>query len=522
MRFLPSEKRHQFDPFWLQLVEMIKTGLQTRLTVLSWTGRRRSLTQLHHVDPGMRDGHGEPLLRDASPELYLSNKYALSDIDILRDYGMSKIAVDQILDLVEQDLKDANSRVRSPSMSSDWNTKMAMLLSSPFLLSPFNRYRAYATRRVKNMAVIPLQDGSWTSANSEGGRIIFTTAKGVGIPRGTSLRLVCSKAEGDPERSKLFDHLGVLHVDVDTVRDAVLLRHHQLRTKGGRMDTNLFVEHLRFLYLTDHLSTDPKKSQKDVLVHNRNAELRAPHRIVVYLPDDHEFGAQKIYETLRQRVPKPEILPFSFLHPSFLEHIPATPFGASREWRQWLLDYVDLERFVPLIKRDPNSELGLSSAVTLVSEHCPELLLGLLGHNWPNGGVWIVDNQELKDKLKKTKVPCLQGQMTSLDETYLPFADLKERSERFLEGIGHSPLLQLPETIDRGSYSLKWGFLEKHLGVRTDDDMDFYLNIVQQVAGQGAGFIAEKKIIPELYCALYGKYLQLSANDMATWKGSIR
>ncbi|KAM5346360.1 hypothetical protein ACJ41O_009365 [Fusarium nematophilum] len=91
---------------------------------------------------------------------------------------------------------------------------------------------------------------------------------------------------------------------------------------------------------------------------------------------------------------------------------------------------------------------------------------------------------------------------------------------RFLRGNENFPFLQLEESIERSTYTDPWGPVANCLGLGVEDDLDFYLKILQTVARAEAEEVEDVPRIFELYNVIYGKYLQSA--DKSVFKKKIR
>ena len=61
------------------------------------------------------DRHGDPLLLDLDPEIYLSDSYAKEDIGLLTELGLGLMYMEEVITCAERDLAEdgTRSRIRS-------------------------------------------------------------------------------------------------------------------------------------------------------------------------------------------------------------------------------------------------------------------------------------------------------------------------------------------------------------------------------------------------------------------------
>jgi hypothetical protein len=132
------------------------------------------------------DNSGQPLFADLPKELYLSDRYSIKDRNLLKNFGMNALCMEDIVRLVEHDLRIASkgkSKMKGKDTDENWHTKAAILLQLPFKNSWTERIS-----ELKRLDLIPLQDGGWVVATA--GPIHFPTVDGILIPRGLDLQFV--------------------------------------------------------------------------------------------------------------------------------------------------------------------------------------------------------------------------------------------------------------------------------------------------------------------------------------------
>lgn len=195
-----------------------------------------------------------------------------------------------------------------------------------------------------------------------------------------------------------------------------------------------------------------------------------------------------------------------FLHGLFTRNPPEKPSPNSETWLDWLTIRALVQDTVRLFKtRD-----AFSDEFYYVAHHRPEKFLGFLRSKWTVEEIRISRQMDpiLHEKLGQIKVRCHNNLMTPLSETYLPLHDLQEKCDRFL-AKGHGfPFLSIEEDISRETYkALNWDFLIDWAGVSVQDDLSFYLSILDELRGSVEDDGTGVRVV-NLYSMIYTKFAQ--------------
>ncbi|KAH6999499.1 hypothetical protein EDB80DRAFT_724771 [Ilyonectria destructans] len=505
MRFLPNPMDH-YDHFWSRLVTKLQANLRFEPVLRPWSeGRLRPITDLRRLLAYHLDSHQEPLFGDTDPEMYISNKYQESDLHKITAYGLQSLTQDEVLNLVEQDLRLETSRMKSIE-TDDWHTRAANLLAMTFDKAALHHLRA----RVRKLSLLPLQDGDWV-ASSDRGNIYFSKSAGIAIPGNIGLDLLNGTAEKNSRRVRLFVYLGVFDAHVDFVRKSILQWHHFYeRGSGAKFYT--FVNHLKFFYSTHNLATNPMEGKERLrLVTNKDTTL-FPYLENIFLPDNHEFGLKKLFQHTNAAETPTDAPLLYFLSTLYLRNSPEKPSVFSEIWTDWLCTYAGVRRHLCLVSLvEPRS---LSKPVHYVAKHLPDKFLGFLRHHWCDGGRDIEKSLAMTTELKGIPVLCQDGSMIALEKTYLPFQDLEDECTRYLRGEESFPFLQLTTALERGTYARDWPFLGPRLGVGIDAGIDFYKQLLLQIRSTRADKVEDEDRLIDLYSTIYGKHVQSAAMEM--------
>lgn len=470
MRFLPPPTGyHTSDKFWNVLVDLIKEQLLGAQVMVPLFGSspQKTIEQVKRFPkmPSFLDQHGNPLFDDLDPAstVYLSKSYKDTDLDILRNYGLELLTMQDMIDRVEADLQRPSSKMKFSETDFDWHSRAATLLKYLALLPP--SFSALCAQRLRSLPLLPLGDWMWVSS-SEGAFYFPTTSNGIEIPPGLGLQTVGPKAAANPDRRDLFLALGVILAKPEDIRLKILAAYKKCPTPLGGS-----IEWLRFLYLAQPEDNKPASDYADVTVASwagKHLVYLAPSKVDVYFPGDaSEYGPVKLGL-------KVNLLLADFLKDPPVESGNSTA-TAKAAWKSWLHKAIGVRERLRLVSPDGSK---ISDEVLHVAEHLPERFLGLLHHLWSYEGEQVRASRALCCQLGALQVLCEGGEKHPLSRAILPTPQLKSLAARYLRlRVGENlPFLKLPMTLWDGNI-LEWKFLE-HLGVTGDDNLEFYLDMV--------------------------------------------
>lgn len=159
----------------------------------------RVITDVFYLEKEATYGESGPILDDPAKDLFISSNYSGFPMMALFNYGLQSFPENHFLALLETNLRDSNSKIHG--MSEDWHSALAN-----YLCSWFDQGLSEAGH-LKNLPMIPLRDGKWTSATL--GPVYLPMTEGVIIPENLDIRVIKSTATSDTARRRLYDHLGV-------------------------------------------------------------------------------------------------------------------------------------------------------------------------------------------------------------------------------------------------------------------------------------------------------------------------
>ncbi|ORY55936.1 uncharacterized protein BCR38DRAFT_414788 [Pseudomassariella vexata] len=388
MRYLPSKDDFPWEGYWHSLVIRIQKKLAHESVMrprsgnaLSPIGQMRRLTREGILD-------GTLLFDDTNPEIYLSQHYKSSDLLKLEEDGLMRITTTQILDRVKEDLGRSNSRMKSTDAANQWHTAAAELLGIPF-----KKQSTKSISILRELDLIPLQNGEWIAAQSATNRLSFPSVDDIIISQDFPLSLINWHAA----RAQLFTHLGATKPSVKRVRKLIFKKYTDRVNFKSLFDDldhpqEISMAHLTFLY--------------PVLIDD--GSLKTPRSQDVYLIDDHRYGAKKLLcQVTDQDNPDCNALGsvVPFLQPAYLEGPEdQRDTNGAEPWLQWLENTLGVRRRLRLIDRGSITK----EFKHIINKRAPDLI-GVLQNYWHIIGTDITSNESIRDELSKAKVPCAFG-----------------------------------------------------------------------------------------------------------------
>lgn len=516
MRFLPSLDA---DTIWNPFLSTVIRGIDAELGKVDVL-RPASLGALKRIQD-MRctsdflDQHGDPLLPDITPECYLSQKYATSDLAILRRHGLEMLSTTEFLHRVQSDLDpDRLSRMRS-SIDADWHRRVARALQRPFLDKI-----GLPISSIRGMALVPLTDGSWQSTSDT--TCYYAHVDGLEIPRGLGLSLVEPQASTQPERKRLFDFLGVKTATIAMIRQRI---YDCYQTPIRDMSFTRSLSHLRFLYLTHQKAAANNRTGRDgIFSIGVLADMGEkwwcytnPLTTDVYMPSDDPLSASQLLAPTPKSPERDDGapgLPVHILDTGYLNDPPERPSADSPSWIDWLHDTMHIRRHIRLKNASANQ---MSRLAAYVAEHRPKKFTSLLKTLWPFQRGELVNSFGFLYELNRTLVLTRGNHhMYLLCNTFLPTRHLLDLAKRFFPDDDFFPWISLETEVV--AQEQEWQQLVADTGtLLPKDDLAFVLKCLSgswlPVASRFTGLDVDvvPKGIFDLYCFLEGQH-KMSAN----------
>ncbi|EXM15927.1 hypothetical protein FOTG_15716 [Fusarium oxysporum f. sp. vasinfectum 25433] len=461
----------------------------------------------HVARPGadFEDENNEPLLEDPMHDTFLSHDYPLAAALSLKDYGLAALTRSQFLDLLEIDLENPNSKMRT-NTSKSWHSAVARLLSRILTDDECSR--------LKSLPLIQLTDGSWTSVAS--GPVYFPDAENRCLPEALNIRVASYLASQEPERKSLYRQLGVSQTKVIEVRQMIL----DSFECSGTLSLKDVQSYLHYLYLTHQSFTlENKRPYRQVRVFTTDMNLQCPQSTVIHL-----MGTDDPYslESFLDPALLVANLHASFLHSEISNNGPKQPSLFHPSWKSWFCNCVGIRERLSLtgpksdVKSDAQSDAAnddyptvgasetVSNALDYVSKHHKDKFLGILEHLWVFEGPAILKCPALVSKIKglPALTLCSVDSLRELQITWFPSNHLKSYVRNFMEHPDEFPFLKLDEEKDITlALASKWAFLTKNLGVKWKYDLSFLLEILKSIRRHSGTSLSSSQI--EKVLALY-------------------
>ena len=290
----------------------------------SWAGTMTKACSLKYVPLDLcSTEEAEPFTLSAhTADKYLSSKYPLWIAEGAMSIGMSQLSQHDFL-------KDLQSMITHDppifhTKSAPWHSQLAealiKLTTDSELLS-----------MMQKMCIIPLQDGTWTSAT---GHAIFFSKGGssLELPSGIDVLIVDSSAESDASRHKLFVALGVKAWETPEICQLILELHQSKDFDPLTLTTDQLISHIAFLY---EASWQPRKDT-DLWFATAQDKRCAGRKLYVAGSMESDSPASRIFAQLQKQFP--------VMHDSYLKAYPSDV-----NWIHWLVDNLGLSMVPRLI-----------------------------------------------------------------------------------------------------------------------------------------------------------------------------
>ncbi|KAK0705957.1 hypothetical protein B0T26DRAFT_679718 [Lasiosphaeria miniovina] len=418
------------------------------------------------------DRHGAPLFRDVEPEIYLSLHYKQADLDRLQPFGLTKVCMEHDIERAKHDLASASSRFKSPATDEDWHSRAARLLHLPF--------RNNWAQRCKEAP--PPFGAAAAPADVYFPQVALTD---LAIPLDLALNVISLEAAANADRRKLFDALGAKTASANLVRDAIVRRHKDRRHPVALARA---VQHVRFLYLTEHLVAKPMSAD------DTRAIRLFTHRGT---PTDPAAAAAAAADVVP---PPPAQAQAQAQRPPPVND----DINDNMSWTDWLAARFSVQRHVPIADSDG---VVLSAACRYVAAHRPDKFVGVLREGWEGayGKMISGEAEAMARELRAVSVPCRSGDVTGLrplGEAFLPLADLVALGDQFLRRGDFFPWLALDAPLSHGTRPLEWEALGAEFGLGFERDLvGFGLAVLRRVVESNPKQTAmvEQQRVLELY-----------------------
>ncbi|KAF5968145.1 hypothetical protein FBULB1_10851 [Fusarium bulbicola] len=467
----------------------------------------RCINQMTILPDHLKDENGQPLVEPFAHDMLLPTDYPQRVVEIFKEHGAKTMEDETFWRHLEFDMRSKNPKMHRKYTTEEWHARMAR-----FLLQ-FSKTSSLNAWRVKSIAIVPMQGGTWTSMLSD--PVYFPRTGDISIPDTNHLRMVTPPATRDPNRYALFKYLGVTEPSLDIAMDSV---------RGGLIipDTiplKLVNEYLQYLYLTHEASDWTRDDYEEVRVLATDSKLERPqsNRKAIYLPGkDHPFSPESLLGPTKSE----SSLPYSFLHPEILSYEPTQGNSARISWKRWLCDYIGVMEDICL---ESDGTGKLSSDFLHIVSKSPGKLLGLLEYLLSKSDVELSYESAIVSEIRQLSASnlCDVEYAFKLQDTWLPLKALTDIVETYMEHPGLFPFLRSIQD-GTGVIGTKWNFLSEYRLVGKEDNLDFRLEILRSIRRSDPNKNPTRQLqkVLDLYASIYG---QLSASgEMTTDREKLR
>jgi hypothetical protein len=438
---------------WRSIYPLIIGALASKAVVQTWERRQfKAPNQIRQLVQSAIHS-GQPILPDMADEIYLAPDYSDRHKMRLKELGTQIIGWDDLIDRLQADLLNLQSRTKTTEALDAWHEAFAGLFSRAF--SPNSSLAIQ--QRIKKLGLIPLTSpNQWTGAPgaTRGGsnKVYFAYTESTPIPETTSLRLLDRTASLNLKRKAFYKILGVEECPKETVFAKIKERHQSLVEPGG------VVNELRYLY-NQHYG--PNDLRAWVRVPLTNGDTVKAADCDLFFPSDGAFDLYRLVPDARH----------AFLSEEIFNAEPSTVRVDNESWKEWLARMTAARYFPSLIGGPQSSGTRLlSPALKSVLEHEPTKFMDTLKVHWHE---YQHDAHLVKEDLRNCLVPCQSGITWKLRVTYLPTAEVLAEAHKLGVPKDELPLLKLADdTLNQVTYR-SWKFLED-FGVRSEPDILFY------------------------------------------------
>ncbi|KAL2757677.1 hypothetical protein ACRALDRAFT_1079807 [Sodiomyces alcalophilus JCM 7366] len=449
-------------------------------------GERKSPTELSIVPDLFCDRDGNPFMempKDAGK--YVSKEYDVLTTDDMESplhrLGTKSIDDEQFMDSM-LDMLRPNPGAVLQHKSPEWHVDLSRALHS-IVTSTVQKCQktkqewsqTHVAQRLLDLPIIPLRDGNWVR-NFEDGQYIYypETGSGVGkVPEGIDMRIVDHEAAADPDRRRLFDHLGVATMVDTAARAAILKTHASEAFKPDLVRRRVLVSHLVFLFHSGW-KHDVEKPSVLWLASEKGPCRKSDH---LYLPSDVPSAAYRVLP------PANRDTAYGFVHRAYMDG--AVERDKQDEWTKWLESEVHIAVY-PRIKRTsfedgswthPDFELLQRSPPKRSSPLC---WLTVLRDGWEyytdatkTTSPFAHMTPAIIGNLRDIVVPCRKSSWSAdsapLHSAYMPAKDLMDRA------FGLVPFIDIPDPENPA-----WEPVMRMLRVQSTPSLEFYVDCLRR------------------------------------------
>ncbi|KAI9686954.1 MAG: hypothetical protein M1822_002707 [Bathelium mastoideum] len=417
------------------LLPSIVARLRSERVLESYAGTFELPPSLCHVPMQFTDGKPRPtplMVIGDRPSKFLNSEYSYQDVSHL---GVKKVDMDGFLWSLWHIVRDYPDSVHTQPQ--EWHSRVAQAITN-----------GASRNDVTSIAIIPLRDGTWTSAWA--GDLYFPELdQGLEIPDGINVHVIDENAAQDPHRRRLYQWLGAKKLTIAEVCELVLYGHEEHESQNW--NRSQIISHAWYLFRASktYRLEDPRRL--------RLAEQGA----------DSVHHADKMYISLQQEYNITEFFPDGLpsIHILDRAYVEKAPDNLRDEWIKWLqgLGMWCIPRLAY------STHVSLAPEFRRLLDGIPsQRFLQLLRANWDIYYPYL--NDEVLEELEEALVECLDGSRRPLKEVFLP-----------IPALLNEPLaLNTLKFVDVEPADESWQNLSI-LGIGTRANLRFYASILKNI-----------------------------------------
>jgi hypothetical protein len=362
LRYLPDKDSCQ--PPFAKLPGRILALLSEEEVLESREGNLVRPGHLRFIPKKFRDGRGKPFLTpDSAASTTLSEDYPSCFSKQLEALGVRSLEPTEFL----SQLKDFTSQ-RAPdfqAMPQEWHSQLSRALLNLHLEA------GDLDQTIKELYIIPLDDGRWVSGNS--GMVYFPSDPPLRKPMGLGIMEVNPTAAADGDRFRLLKWLGVRATAKHDFAQAIVDKHQDPKFQPGSVPSSDLISHAIFLFKANWQDSVPHfwfASEDGSYCQGRDAYLD--------VDSHHESWAGSATRAFSAR--RAEV---RFLHKSYLAEFD------DEKSRTWLCNKLFVETIPRLVSvppgpvpRSPDSIVLHGDFYSLIQHTSSAEVLCLLRNNW--------------------------------------------------------------------------------------------------------------------------------------------
>jgi hypothetical protein len=425
-------------------------------------GQFMAPTSLMFCPPKFCDKNGRPLTATAANSYrYLSPKYEHDDQETLKAFGVNEITGEEFVRELSVVMKEDPAFVYNQSL--EWHAYLARALSP--LCSNED-----LSSQIEVLKLIPLRDKRWASIAE--GRIFFPGDRhghGLIIPDGVDWLVVDHEAASNLPQMHFYKLLGVKEFSIVSLCNLIVSSHNDPKFNPQSITNSALLSQAVFLF---NSGWKIEKNQRFWCVQECGTDRSCSSRL--YLESDDPLSATKLLGTAPQGR-------FHFLHRSYLD---AVPDDDRERWHQWLVNNLHVSIHPQLVLISGKDRFRFSTDFEWLLMHRPSAeSLVLLRDKWYLYAPFIenddskreineanVSRKLIRERLSFMGVKCRDGIIRQAKKTYLPTDELVAAAK------GCVAFVDVPNPQDK-----RWELVLRPLQVGLKDDLDFYLQALQEL-----------------------------------------